>query len=292
MKTISTALRTAISNGTIATFVKITRTGSPAVILGYTDHDKIITIDGISYKPSPSLQRISMNLRNNAEVSNQEFLGAWTIDLDEDDLMNGLYDDASIDVFRADYTANYTGSPVPDTIIVFRGTLGMIQWTEDGFRADVHSLMRQLQRQIGATYTAKCRHQLFSQNSPVLLGACTLNAATYTDTSTVSSGSPEPTKIKFVIDTPTGSPIPSDGWYANGELTWTSGLNSGASYTIKSYISNVVTLFLPTVFTITAGDTFTIKAGCDKTFATCKNKFSNQLNFGGFPHIKPEVNFK
>jgi len=168
MKTISNDLKTGIANGTIATFIKITR--KDATVLGYSDHDKEITFDAVLYEPSAALQKISMNLRNNAEVSNQEFLGTWTVDLDEDDLKNGLYDDASIDVFRADYTNVAAG-----TIIVFRGTLGMIQWTDSGFRADIHSLMRQLQQKIGLTYTAKCRHQLFNQNSATSVGACTLN---------------------------------------------------------------------------------------------------------------------
>ena len=33
------------------------------------------------------------------------------------------------------------------------------------------------------------------------------------------------------------------------------------------------------------GDTFSVFAGCDKTFATCKAKFDNALNFRGFPHL-------
>jgi uncharacterized phage protein (TIGR02218 family) len=33
------------------------------------------------------------------------------------------------------------------------------------------------------------------------------------------------------------------------------------------------------------GDIFSVEAGCDKTFATCKAKFSNALNFRGFPHL-------
>ena len=33
------------------------------------------------------------------------------------------------------------------------------------------------------------------------------------------------------------------------------------------------------------GDQFDIIAGCDKLFSTCKSKFSNALNFQGFPHI-------
>lgn len=281
MKTISNDLKQGIANGVIATFIKVTQAGgSPFTILGYSDHDKELTFDSVVYKPSPALQKISMHLRNNAEVSNQEFLGTWTVDLDEDDLKNGLYDDASIDVFRADYTNVSAG-----TIIVFRGTLGMIQWTDEGFRADIHSLLRQLQRKIGLTYTAKCRHELYNQFGATNVGGCTLNSASFTYNSSVSSVT---NKLKFNIATISQA----DDWVANGKLTWTSGLNNGAEYTVKTFKSDVIELFLPTVFTINTSDTFTVLAGCDKTFTTCQNKFSNEINFGGFPHIKPEVNWK
>ena len=33
------------------------------------------------------------------------------------------------------------------------------------------------------------------------------------------------------------------------------------------------------------GQTFTVTAGCDKTVATCSAKFSNAINFRGFPHM-------
>ncbi|HFC05523.1 MAG TPA: hypothetical protein ENJ55_07435 [Rhizobiales bacterium] len=36
---------------------------------------------------------------------------------------------------------------------------------------------------------------------------------------------------------------------------------------------------------IIAGDTFIITAGCNKSFETCKAKFSNPENFQGFPHM-------
>ena len=283
MKIVSAALKTAIANGTIATFVKITRLDN--TVLGYSDHDKEITLDTVTYTPSPALQRISMNLRNNAEVSNQEFLGTWDVDLDEEDLKNGLYDDASIDVFRADWSGGTT-----DTVIIFRGTLGLIQWTDEGFRADIHSKMQQLQKQIGLIYTSKCRHKLFEQNDNTNVGACTLAALSFQRNSTVTNNT---SKIQF--DSFDLSPAVDNDWAANGRLIWTSGLNAGTEYTIKSHTTGAeetFVLFLPTVFSINNGDSFTVSAGCDKTFDTCKTKFSNQVNFGGFPHIKPEVNWK
>jgi uncharacterized phage protein (TIGR02218 family) len=36
---------------------------------------------------------------------------------------------------------------------------------------------------------------------------------------------------------------------------------------------------------IAVGDSFIIRAGCDKQFKTCKAKFSNSVNFRGFPHM-------
>jgi uncharacterized phage protein (TIGR02218 family) len=36
---------------------------------------------------------------------------------------------------------------------------------------------------------------------------------------------------------------------------------------------------------ISVGDTFVVTAGCDKRFATCRDRFSNTVNFRGFPHI-------
>jgi uncharacterized phage protein (TIGR02218 family) len=36
---------------------------------------------------------------------------------------------------------------------------------------------------------------------------------------------------------------------------------------------------------IAEGDTFTVTAGCDKRFATCRDRFDNTANFRGFPHI-------
>jgi uncharacterized phage protein (TIGR02218 family) len=37
--------------------------------------------------------------------------------------------------------------------------------------------------------------------------------------------------------------------------------------------------------TIAAADAFVVTAGCDKRFATCRDRFANTVNFRGFPHI-------
>ena len=36
---------------------------------------------------------------------------------------------------------------------------------------------------------------------------------------------------------------------------------------------------------IAVGDTFTVTAGCDKALSTCRDRFANVVNFGGFPRM-------
>jgi uncharacterized phage protein (TIGR02218 family) len=36
---------------------------------------------------------------------------------------------------------------------------------------------------------------------------------------------------------------------------------------------------------VVAGDGFTVTRGCDKQFATCRDRFANAVNFRGFPYM-------
>ena len=77
------------------------------------------------------------------------------------------------------------------------------------------------------------------------------------------------------------------GWYDGGELTWTGGANTGQTVAVRRWDAGagILSLFLPALFAVEVGDTFTIRPGCDKSFATCKTKFDNAINFRGFPHV-------
>ena len=49
--------------------------------------------------------------------------------------------------------------------------------------------------------------------------------------------------------------------------------------------STTFTLWLPMPNAIQTGDAYSVYPGCDKRFATCQTKFSNAVNFGGFPYV-------
>ena len=77
--------------------------------------------------------------------------------------------------------------------------------------------------------------------------------------------------------------------FTSGKLAFTSGANDGLAVEVKTHrvASDGVhiELWQQMPEPIEAGDSFTVTAGCDKRFATCRDRFANAVNFRGFPHI-------
>ena len=77
--------------------------------------------------------------------------------------------------------------------------------------------------------------------------------------------------------------------FDGGLVTWLTGNNAGYTMDCKKYTltspTTTIELHEPMPFTIQVGDTGTITQGCDKSATTCKNTFSNLVNFRGFPHV-------
>jgi len=277
MRSISSLLQTEIDNGRISNCILITR--KDGVKYGFTDNESNITVGSQVYHPAPGLQRLRLTTTANAEISNQEFGSAW-VDVPDTDLKGGKLDNCFVQVYWVSWAHPEYGS-----LEVFSGYLGDIVWTDEGFKADVVSFMKNLEMIIGNTYTAQCRHQLFSSSKNGVIGFCGVNESGYSFTGSITSIITS--KWKFGINV-----VQANKYFANGQITFTSGFNNGLSAVIKIHSSNEIELFLPTGFVVNVGDTFIIKAGCDKTKNTCKTKFNNIINFGGFPHIKPDINFR
>ena len=78
-------------------------------------------------------------------------------------------------------------------------------------------------------------------------------------------------------------------WFTHGVLTWTSGPRNGRVERIADHRrqGEDALLYLVPVEGVQPepGNTFSILAGCDKSFASCRQKFANHLRFRGFPHL-------
>ncbi|MGB7316965.1 MAG: phage BR0599 family protein, partial [Planktotalea sp.] len=81
-------------------------------------------------------------------------------------------------------------------------------------------------------------------------------------------------------------------WFERGKLEILSGDAQGLSAAIKvdRTVGSLreVTLWEPLRARVIVGDEVRLFAGCDKRFETCRVKFSNVLNFRGFPDIPEE----
>ncbi|USN14232.1 hypothetical protein PAPPERLAPAPP_05620 [Brevundimonas phage vB_BpoS-Papperlapapp] len=75
------------------------------------------------------------------------------------------------------------------------------------------------------------------------------------------------------------------GYYDGGLMIWETGPNAGRAQEIKVSAAASVTLFQRPYHIPRAGDRFVIHPGCDKTRASCKDKFANILNFRGEPDV-------
>lgn len=129
------------------------------------------------------------------------------------------------------------------------------------------SLFTHLQRTaLYPRYQLLCRHVLFD-------GGCGLTAATYKYAGTVS-----------VVD---GTTITIPG--LDGEVNgyYTGGYVKFGSYdyrTITDHTGNDIEIY-STVPGLAASESADVYPGCDHTESECDTKFSNILNYGGFPWI-------
>ncbi len=78
-----------------------------------------------------------------------------------------------------------------------------------------------------------------------------------------------------------------DKWFNHGLLTFNSGLNNGKTLEVKGWVQSgaLVELYIGAGYPLTVGDVFAITPGCDKTLATCRDKFNNILNMRAEPYL-------
>jgi uncharacterized phage protein (TIGR02218 family) len=121
-------------------------------------------------------------------------------------------------------------------------------------------------------YYPTCPHALYDN-------ACGLNIETFTVIGTVTG-----VESYQVFNTDLTA---VDGYYEQGGIEWLSGPLAGVSVPVKSsYQTNgQIIMLLPLDAMPEAGDTFKIYPGCDKTPATCLNKFNNFNNNRATPYI-------
>jgi uncharacterized phage protein (TIGR02218 family) len=78
---------------------------------------------------------------------------------------------------------------------------------------------------------------------------------------------------------------PAPNAYGFGRLRWFDGGNAGLAVAIAVSEGATVTLRDAPFAATEAGALVEIVQGCDRTFATCRDRFANAANFRGEPHL-------
>lgn len=265
MKTIPIQL---LNSSTRALFLKATR--QDGQIYGFSTTDESLVIDDVAYGKGMDIStfQLSADLSfNNGEVS---FLPDEEI-VFKADLMTGIWNNFSYEVFEADWTDPSYKNPIT------AGTSGEVSHKDEKYVVELRGLKQALANTQGQLTSMTCRARFADYPAPFKYNVrCRLDPADYTDSSSVIS-SPNRQSVTAGLFNP-------DQWFKYGYFTATSGENGGQSRQVRSFVAGLFIFDRPFDYDFAPGDTFDALAGCDKTLETCKTKFNNILNMQAEPH--------
>lgn len=267
MKTFTPALAAQYASlgTTLAYFLKIER--RDGLVVGLTEADHEVTIDGVVYTPGFDLSEIAFSAGlavDNFEISITPDSGS-VFDLAE--FLAGRWDNSKFVIFECNHKA-----PADGVNVLRRGTTGQTGESRTGYSMEFRSLKQALQQTLGEVTTKTCRARLGDER-------CKVDLAPWTHTYAVTAVS---SRRSFTCS----AAVEAADYYKEGVAHGADAANDGYEQKVKTFAAGVFELALPMPFDVVIGDTFTFIAGCQKRLTEdCKTKFSNVLNFQGEPHI-------
>jgi len=273
VKDLSPGLQAHLDSGatTLCWCWRLTR--KDGVVQGFTDHDRALSFDGTVFEASSGFTASEITDALGLSVDNLEVSGALSSSaLGEDELAAGRYDDARVEIFRVNWLD-------PGERVVMRtGSLGEVRRSGASFTAEVRGLAHYLQQPKGRLYQYTCDADLGD-------GRCKidLDAPAYKATAAISAVL---SARKFQM---TGLDEFASAFFTCGLATFDNGPCEGFKIEIKSHVKNAglvtIELWSEAAGPPLAGDRIIVTAGCDKRIQTCAARFSNAVNFRGFPDM-------
>jgi len=160
-----------------------------------------------------------------------------------------------------------------EVVTIFNGKIASVAFQKSGREAKIKiaPLVTAQSKPIpNHTYQSLCNHVLYDD-------ICQVD-----DTSaTFRLSGAEVTAESGNTITVTGADANGDGYYTGG---WVESAGSSDRRLILDQTGTVLTILLPFASTQLGSDV-TVFAGCDHAISTCKSKFDNVINFGGFAWV-------
>jgi uncharacterized phage protein (TIGR02218 family) len=237
------------------------------VTLAFTSHDRDVEIDGVVHLSSPGMLPSSIQESLGLETDGLEVQG----NLDASaicvaDLQAGRWDSARLTIYLFDWA-----QPSLEKRILASGELGEVSFSSSGFQADLRGLTALLDMQVAPQTSPGCRAKFCGTE-------CGLNEGRYRHEARVQSVLGE--QINFANALPGGA-----NGFAYGQLRFLDGANCGLVSDVAISSFNQIILVRPPAFTVLPNARVELIQGCDKTMATCSDRFANAINFRGEPYL-------
>jgi uncharacterized phage protein (TIGR02218 family) len=241
------------------------------VVLGFTEHDEALAFGGVTYLAASGFQASESDSEAGLAASSGEVAGGFSSEaVSEEDLAAGRYDGAKVELFLVNWK-----EPEQHMLLKVR-EIGEVTRAGGAFKAELRSFAHQLSQPQGRVYGRRCDAALGDAKCGASLAVFQASGAVV---SVDRSG-------RMVVS---GLGAFEEGFFRQGKIRFSGGATAGRSFDLDDHAvrDGMVNLsfWLPLEVPPQVGDAFTVTAGCDKTFATCKAKFANHLNFRGFPHM-------
>ncbi len=243
------------------------------VILGFTDHDRELTFEGMIFSPQSGLSARALASSTGLSIDNTEAVGVLSnAAITETDVNAGRYDGAEVVTWLVRW------DDVDARQVRFRGTIGEITRGAGGFQAELHGLTEVLNQPQGRSYLKTCSAILGDDGCRFDTSHASYRYDHTVDVATQGQVFRLPVLTEY-----------NARWFEAGRLDVLTGAAAGLSAIIKSDVGGDdgrdVTLWTPLPAEIAVGDRIRLTAGCDKRAETCREKFKNFINFQGFPDI-------
>jgi uncharacterized phage protein (TIGR02218 family) len=243
--------------------------------LGFTDHDRPLAWDGLTFRPESGLSAKALVQATGLSVDNSEAMGVLSSDAISDaDIEAGRYDGAEVRLWHVNWT------DPSQRALRFRGTLGEIRRGDGAFQAELRGLSEALNRPTGRLYQRTCGATLGDAQCRVATTGPGLSAD-------LPAGETQGGTFRLP-----GLFTFAPRWFEHGRLSVLTGAAQGLTGLVRSDrlqgSLRAIELWQPIRAPITPSDTIRLEPGCDRTARTCRDRFANIANFRGFPFIPGE----
>lgn len=275
MRALTAALAAHIATGetTLCRAWRVTR--ADGVVLGFTEHDQVLTFAGTTFEPASGFTASEASTASGLAAPAAEIEGGFSSDaITEADLAAGRYDGARVELLLVNWQA-----PEDQHVLLSVQEIGEVVSAGPGFSAELRSIAHRLQQPQGRIYNRRCDADLGDIRCGVDMGV----GGRRRGGEVLAAVAADRLRISGLAGV-------AEGHFRFGHLLFDGGILAGRRVAVEESGAAAdgvveVRLWLPLEVAPDAGDPVTLTVGCDKSFATCRTKFSNQTNFQGFPHM-------